>query len=424
MKRLNIYVSLLIIAAIFLTSCGGNSKKDDNTKKENVTLVFTTFYEEGAQAEGYKEIISAFESSHPNIKINFQAGGTNYDEKISTAMQTGKGPDIIGLQRQNMISYAQKGDLKDISSWVQSQGLRDKYYGVATGYGKFDNKYYGLGDLPETVEWFYNPNLFKKAGVKEPSDLNGLISICSKLKKYTQTPIVIGAKDDWALDTFFGLITGQTINIQDLSKAYSLNTSDSLKSLSGAGTAVNIFEQLVESGAINKKLSNYSYADAVNAFVNGKAAILPMGSWAVDKIEKEKPKSFNYNVFSTPVQLTASPASKISATAVQVITVNSKTKHEKEAMEFMTYLFSSDAQKIFAQKDGASGMKSANVASQNSIKQSIFSHLDMTDENSTMYIDNISSRMMNSTGDDLVKLMTGKLQPNAVWNLIVDESHS
>lgn len=424
MKRLNIYVSLLIIAALFLTSCGGNSKKDDNTKKENVTLLFTTFYEEGAQAEGYKEIISAFESSHPNIKINFQAGGTNYDEKISTAMQTGKGPDIIGLQRQNMISYAQKGDLKDISSWVQSQGLRDKYYGVATGYGKFDNKYYGLGDLPETVEWFYNPDLFKRAGVKEPSDLNGLISICSKLKKYTQTPIAIGAKDDWALDTFFGLITGQTINTQDLSKAYSLNTGDSLKSLSGAGTAVNIFEQLVESGAINKKLSDYSYAGAVNAFVNGKAAILPMGSWAVDKIEKEKPRSFNYNVFSTPVQLTASPASKISATAVQVITVNSKTKHEKEAMEFMTYLFSSDAQKIFAQKDGASGMKSANGASQNSIKQSIFSHLDMTDENSTMYIDNISSRMMNSTGDDLVKLMTGKLQPNAVWNLIVDESHS
>lgn len=424
MKRLSIYFSLLIVAAMLLTSCGGNNKKDDNTKNETVTLMFTTFYEEGDQADGYEEIIKSFENSHPKIKINLQSGGTNYDEKISTAMQTGNGPDIIGLQRQDMIDYAQKGELKDISSWVQSQGLKDKYYGVATGYGKFDNKYYGMGDLPETVEWFYNPALFKKAGVSEPSDLNGLISVCSKLKRFTQTPIAVGAKDDWALDTFWGLITGQTINTQDLSDAYASNNSDSMKNLSGASDAVNIFEQLVKSGSVSKKLTDYSYADAVSAFVKGKAAILPIGSWAVDKIEKEKPKSFNYKVFSKPVQLTANPSSKISATAVQVITVNSKTKHEKEAMEFMTYLFSSEAQKIFAQKDGISGMKSANTDSQNSIRQSVLSHLGMTDENSTMYIDNVSLRMMNSTGDELVNLMTGKLEPDTVWSLIVDESHS
>lgn len=424
MKRLSIYISLLLSAVLTFTSCSGNTKNDNTKKNETVTLTFATFYEEGAQADAYKDIINSFESSHTGIKVNLQADGTNYDEKISTAMQTGNGPDIIGLQRQNMIDYAKKGDLKDISSWVQSQDLKDKYYGVSTGYGKYDGKYYGIGDLPQTVEWFYNPDLFRRAGVKEPTDLDGLISICNKLKGYTQTPIAIGGKDDWAVDTFFGLITGQTIDTQELAKAYAAGTGDPLKSLPGANDAVNIVERLIKSGAINKKVVDYSYADAVAAFLKGKAAILPMGSWAVDKIEKSKSKSFNYKVFSTPVQLTSNPVSSISASAVQVITVNSKTKHEKEAMEFMTYLFSSEAQTIFAQKNGLSGMKSVNSQSQDSVKQAILSHLDKTDENSTVYIDNISDRMMNSTGVDIAKLIEKNLEPSEVWGLIVDESHS
>lgn len=424
MKRINTYVCVIIAAVLLLASCSMDSKKDDNNKNQTVTLMFSTFYEEGAEAEGYKEIIKAFEDSHQNIKVNLQAGGTNYDEKVSTAMQMGNGPDIIGLQRQNMISYARKGELKDLSSWIESQGLKDKYYGVSTGYGKFDNKYYGIGDLPQTVEWFYNPALFKKAGVKEPTNLDELINACNKLKRYTQTPIAIGAKDDWALDTFFGIISGQTINTQDFGKAYSAGDGNSLKNLSGADEALNILRQLVKSGAIGKKSMSYSYANAVDAFVKGKAAILPMGSWAVDKIEKVKPKSFSYKVFKAPLQLTENPISSISATTLQVISVNAKTKHEKEAMEFMTYLFSSDAQKIFAQKNGFSGMKSANNASEDSVKQAILDHLDITNENSTMYIDNVTPRMMNTTGVDLLKFMTGKLELNKTWDLIIDESHS
>jgi ABC-type sugar transport system, periplasmic component len=424
MKKINIYICLILTAMLVLTSCKGDKKKNnDDNQKGPVTLSFSTFYEDGAQAEGYREIVKAFESSHSNIKINLQTGATSYDEKIQTSLKTGKGPDIIGMQRNKMLEYIKLGNIKDISSWVDSQGLKNKYFGVNLGYGKYDGKYYGVGDLPYTVEWFYNVDLFKKAGVSEPTNLNELTSACSKLQRYTTVPVAIGAKDDWAMDTFFGLITGQTISTDDLSRAFAQDSKESFSGLKGSDDAVNLLSQLIKSGVINKKCADYSYADAVDAFVKGKAAILPMGSWAIDKIEKSKPKGFNYKVFEKPVAFASNPNSSLSATATQVITVNAKTKHEKEAMEFMTYLFSDEAQKIFADKNGISGLKSANKEPQNAVGKQVLNHFGMTDENSNMYVDNISAKMADVTGERLVQLITGKLKPAEVWQLIVDESH-
>lgn len=419
MKKIYSYIALLIILSLILSSCGANTKKEPEGP---VTLTFATFMEEGAQADAYKEIIEAFEANHNNIKVTLQAGAVGYDDKISNSIQKGTGPDIIGLQRNRMLQYVKQGSLMDMSDWVNSNSLRDKYYGVNTGYGKYNGKYYGIGDLPYTIEWFYNEDMFKKAGVKEPQDVDQLIDICNKLRKYTSTPLVFGAKDNWPMDTFFGMITVQTIDSEELSAAFTSGEKEKYAKLKGADTALGIVGKLIKAGTIYDDINDYTYAQSIDAFVKGKAAILPVGSWAIDRIEKLKPKGFNYKTFDNPVKFVSNPYSAYSATAVQVITVNNKTGHSKEVKEFMTFLFSEDAQKIFRDKNGISGLKSVNTQNSDSLKNQIVDHLGKTDENSNMYMDNISGKMMEVTANRLMKLIEGDRKASETWQLITDES--
>lgn len=421
MAKRQIFAAILAITAFLSSSCGKVKENQDATG-EDVTLTFSTFYEEGVQADAYSKIIQAFEEQNDGIKVKLQAGASDYDNRIDNALKEGNGPDIIGLQRSKMLEYANQGKIMDITTWIQNQGLSQKYYGVNLGYGKYDGKYYGIGDMPYTVEWFYNVDLFKKAGISEPRDMDELINACSKLRKYVKYPIMLGAKDPWALNTFFGMITSQTIDIDELSKAYTNGDKEAFTSLKGADEAAEAFGRMVKSGTINTGTSDYDYASAVDAFVKGKAAILPMGSWAIDKIEKSKPKRFRYKTFDNPVLFTDSPHSEYSATAVQVITVNNKTKHKEEAMQFMNFLFSEEAQSIFKDTNGISGMKSVNSGSEEDISGQVIGHLKYTDENSNMYIDNVSQKMMNSTGRRLLQLIEGKLQSSKVWELIANES--
>jgi raffinose/stachyose/melibiose transport system substrate-binding protein len=418
MKKAFLYTALIISISIILSSCkGGVDGKD-----KEVTIKFSTFLEEGAQADAYKEIIGMFEESHKNIKINLMATANGYDAALNDALKGGKGPDIMGLQRTKMIDYINKGYIKDISEWVNTAGLKDKYYGVSLGYGKYDGKYYGIGDLPYTVEWYYNKKVFKNAGIDEPKNMDELLDACKKLKRYVKYPIIIGAKDAWSADVAFGAISVQTINTEKLAKAYASGNRAEFENLNGAEDALDILYDLAKAGAISSKVEDIDYAQSVNEFVNGRAAIFPMGSWASKKIEDVMPEGFDYGVFESPIEFVSSPESKVSATAVHVITVNEKSAHPKEAMEFLNFLFSEEAQKVLAKKNGISGFKSVNSSSDDEIKDRILEHLDMTDENSTMYVDDISNEMMEATRSGILKIINKDMEPKQAYGLIIDQT--
>jgi ABC-type glycerol-3-phosphate transport system substrate-binding protein len=89
----------------------------------------------------------------------------------------------------------------------------------------------------------------------------------------------------------------------------------------------------------------------------------------------------------------------------------------------MKFLLSGEAQKIFAKSNGVSGLKSANKEPQDQIQKQVIKHLEMTDENSTVYSDNVSDKMAEFTGNRLLELITGKIKASEVWKLIVQESH-
>jgi len=412
-KHISIFIVAVLIALQLLTGCSGKDKKGETSKKG--TVRFTTFYSSKEQGALYKELAKEFEKQHKGIKVEVI---TDYgdDESIKESISKKGDIDIVGLRRDQVIDYAKSGFITDLSDFVEKNELSRKLYKVSLAYGKYNGKVYGIGDMPMTMEWFYNVDIFKKYGLKEPDNLAQLKDICSKLKAKKVTPLEVGAMDGWTLSTLFGMITAQTTGVSELTSNYGSDES-AFKSLPGITDAFKIYGDIAKS-CIPSNSIDINYRASVDDFVKGKAAILPAMSHTMELIEKIKPSSFQYSVFEMPVKFVETPVSNISASGGQVIAIPSNSKNRKEAETFIEFLASEDAQKIITDKGYISPMISAN-SSENKVKSQILSHMEMADDNSIMIVDNLDLKMSENVGKVLQDILEGHIKAAEGWNRVL-----
>jgi ABC-type glycerol-3-phosphate transport system substrate-binding protein len=405
-----VIIGVFCIGAFTVTGCSSNkSSKTEETKK---VIKFATFYSDKEQGGIYKEIAKDFEKVNSNIKVEVTANFGN-DEKIKEALSEKNEFDIIGIKRNQLIEYAKAGQLTDISNVIQENKLENKLYKISLAYGSYNSKQYGIGDLPIVNEWFYNVDLFNKNKFKEPVNLKELSVIAKKLKAKSIIPVSVGAIDGWTVSTLFGMITAQTTGTSELTDDYGTDMN-TFKNIASMNNAFSIFNDLSNS-SIPMNCDSINYRQSVEDFVNGKAAILPAGSFAVELIDKLKPAGFNYSIFSKGVQMANKPLSQYSASASEVLTIPLNSKNSKEASEFIKYLFSDEAQKKFTDKGYHSVLVSAN-SYKSDVDKIILNHLQNSDSNSIMLFDNLEPTMLESLTMVLKDSIQGIVKSKEAWN--------
>jgi multiple sugar transport system substrate-binding protein len=135
------------------------------TPPETVTLRFMTWEnEQGAKEMG--KMIAAFEASHPNIKIKAEHVPTDYATKINTLMAANDLPDIAYLLEETALKWGAEGRLLDLAPYLDRfPGVRDR---LPQTFFRVGAKVVGAMAAAETIQLFYNPGLFDKAGVERP----------------------------------------------------------------------------------------------------------------------------------------------------------------------------------------------------------------------------------------------------------------
>lgn len=410
------YISLFLIGIMLfsfgLTGCKKQEKKQDSKK----TIKLATFYSDKEDALIYNEIAKEYEKKNSDIKVEIVSNFGD-EEKIRSSLSQEGDIDIIGLKRTQIIEYAKSGLINDLTSFVTEKNMTSKLYGVSLAYGKYNGKIYGIGDMPYTVEWFYNVDLFQKYGLSEPKNAAELASVCSKLKaKGIKTPVISGAMDGWPLTTLFGAVTAQTVDINDLTSNYG-SDAKAFQNIKGMNEAFTQFGKFA-STCIPSNSTDINYRASIDEFVKGKSAILPAGAWATKLIDEVKSSGFNYQVFENPITFVDSPLSKFSATAGEVLAIPAKSKNTKEAEKFLEFIFSEDAQKYFVEKGHISSLTTSNRG-ENLLKQRVLSHLQLTGDNSVMLIDNMENTMSENTTRILQDMIEGRVKPSEAWSRIL-----
>jgi len=73
------------------------------------------------------------------------------------------------------------------------------FVATASAEGKQDGKLYAVPLAQQTLQMFYNKDLFAKQGLTPPTTWAQFIEVNARLKEQGITPMAVGAKDSWTL---------------------------------------------------------------------------------------------------------------------------------------------------------------------------------------------------------------------------------
>ncbi len=286
-----------VIAATGLVACSPAGTPDSSStsggKKEISFLVFET---PNLTPRYWDEAIKRVTDKHPDIVVKKlvapSAGERNAYAKQLLA--SGQFPDV--LQAIAPAGFAESGNLH---AWTDDE-LKNYDFPKSNPLG---GKIYQLPyNTQPTPLVYYNKKLFADAGITAPPKTYAeLLDVSEKLKAKGTNPFVVGGggKDAFAAGYIWTALVGTDVYTQQ---------PDFLVKRRAGGTkftdpafvkATQKFADLAAKGFIDKAGLSRDYPATEKAFVEGKGAMYPMGSWFAASADATKP-SFDVGVFAWP----------------------------------------------------------------------------------------------------------------------------
>jgi len=350
-KKISIVVGalvLIIIVFILYSVIGSRLKSSQN---EDVSLIYWGLWEDPSV---FASVISDFEREYPNIKVVYEKQDIKslgkYVDRLNTRINNNSGPDIYKFHNSWLLQV--KGLLLPFpSDLVSSSGIDTQYYDVVKKDLSLNGAYYGIPLGIDTLALFVNEEIFEASGITEyPTTWDDLSKISRSLT----------VKEEEGSIKTSGAALGTIDNIDHASEIISLlliqNGAD-LKDPNGA-TKKNTQEALTfyTSFALNEgKVWDDQLESSKLAFVKGKLAMYFGYSWDVLEIKAMNP-NLKFKVVSVPHL----PARNSTIANYWAEGVSSKTKHPKEAFEFLKFLSKKETlQKLYSEQSKLRGFGNA-----------------------------------------------------------------
>ena len=289
----------------------------------------------------FKSVIAEFEKANPDIKVSLvQVPFDQRDQKFTTAVQAGQGPDIMRAEIADVARWGSLGLLTDITSRVSAADKRD-FLPAAWAYYNYAGKIWGLPQAPDALTIFYNKAMFKEAGIKNtqmPKTLAQLQTLCAKFP--AGEGIFLRADAYWVQPWVWGY--GGNL-VVPASKQILVGSS---KSVAGMQAYKNLFS--AKCAFANKDFSN-DYGNAQTAFKNGKVAMIVNGPWSTADILQGPSfkSSSNLGVMVIP----KGPGGQGSPVGGNGFVIAKGAKDVTASYKLMQYLTSGPAQAAWAAKN-------------------------------------------------------------------------
>ena len=158
---------------------------------ENITIE-VWWHEYGPFTAYVKELIEAYKKLHPNVTVNATiASSTDMNQKLTVALASGTGPDIMDADASYYVAYYAKGILEPANLGVfgvkSYPELAARYVSGGLASGTFDGKIYTLPYQGNSMSLFINNKLFAAAGLDPKKDApktwKDVMALGPKLKK-------------------------------------------------------------------------------------------------------------------------------------------------------------------------------------------------------------------------------------------------
>ncbi|HBD00537.1 MAG TPA: ABC transporter substrate-binding protein [Lachnoclostridium sp.] len=350
-KRLcmSVFLGALIAAALIY--------RDQHRKIVLEFGMFTGSNWDVASANSFKIIdkaVKCFEESHPNVKIHYYSGiaKEDYSEWCARKLLEGKMPDVFMVLDSDFDKFTSLGVMKDLDVLMAGDHAfhKEDFFSTALNTGRRDGRQYALPYETVPTLMFVNKSLLAKENIQMPKEdwtWEDMYEICRKVTKDTDK--------DGLLDQF---------------GTYNYSWRDAYYT-SGGRLYDERQDQLsfTDSRVLDtikyiKRLNDLNQGQSVTQedFNEGGVAFMPL-TFAEYRTYKTYPyrikkyTRFQWDCITFPAGREGENISKVDAL---LMGINSKTKHEKMAWEFLKQLTYTEEMQmdVFLYSQGVPALKS------------------------------------------------------------------
>ncbi len=311
-----------------------------NQRGKDVTLVWWGLWEDNATMQ---PLIDGFERQNPHIKIKYtKQDPEKYCDTLITRVNNGSGPDIFRYHNTwvPILSGVLAPLPKDV---ITVDDFQKQYYPVIQNDLTQNGAIYGIPLGVDSIALFVNTDLLNSAGLSVPRDWNQFIIAARKMTvkdKDTNKIQTAGA----ALGSYGNIMHAPDIlSVMFLQQGIDMKKiSESSEDLTAALTFYTSFSK-GENAVWDSSLDNSQLA-----FAKGQVAMYFGFSWDIFVIEQLKTNNnLNYAIYPVP---SLAGGKSITVASYWVEGVSTRSKNQKETMQFMHYLTQQDTlQKFFTE---------------------------------------------------------------------------
>lgn len=311
---------------------------------EDVSGSITVWEHDYNFEDSMNEVIAAFEEAYPNVEVNTEIKNENYYSLLSTAIQSGDGPDVFwtnGTATTNMADYVANGALEDLTDALDFSFMTESAMELAT----IDGKAYSVPWLTmDTRTCYYNKDMFAENGWEVPKTFSEFETLLATIKDAGIIPIS-QANAAWDLLFIYEPV------LSGFDADYTIGLSDYTSKATGQPARECLQRMLdwSEAGYFGENWLGVNSDAMTLAFTTGQAAMLINGSWSTSSIVANNP-DLNLGAFAIPAE---DGRTGLVGTAANGFSVNAASENKEAAIAFANFCATKEAQNIWVQSQGA-----------------------------------------------------------------------
>ncbi|HEV2342934.1 MAG TPA: ABC transporter substrate-binding protein [Actinocrinis sp.] len=328
-------VALAAGLALALAGCGGSGSSGSGGGPVHLTL-WTGFT--GPDRPAYEALIAQFNASHKDVQVSMDVQPWDtIGQKLPVAWATGQGPDLAtpNFDPGVVQTYVKAGSALPLDGKIDASAFPPAVTKAFT----VDGSLYAAPANLATLVLYYNKTMFTAAGITQaPKTQDDFVADAKKLTLGGADPTQFGISlADHSTIQMWPIL--QWMNSGDIVGSDGCATIDSAASVG----ALKTWAGLVANDHVSPV--GQTGADADTLFASKKAAMELNGPWAADGFRKA---GIDLGIAPVPV----GPAGPVTLASTVPLMVAKGGKHQAQALEFINYWTSKDAQAAFSKASG------------------------------------------------------------------------
>jgi multiple sugar transport system substrate-binding protein len=351
-RRAFIALAGAVLTASALPACGTH---DDAAGGAGTTITVligaNTIYPE-RQRQWFADVAARFAKEHNGTQVKFETFASANDEltKIQTSVLSGQGPDVYALGTTFTPTAAATGAFETLGpdQWAKVGG-RDRFLPATLGISGPDADHeVGIPFAQRPFVMAYNKDLLAAAGIDKPAgSWDGLLEQAKRLTGGGRFGLAVAYADSFDPWKFIWAMSVQAGNPLVQAKKAQLDDPSTVKAYQ------TYLGWLATDKVVDPKAVGWKNAQAIAAFGDGKAALLPMVSATSRATLDKSPVAGKYAYVTMPTippGLQALPANGKAATSIlsgDNLVIAKYSKHKDLAFALVNQLTSADAQAAY-----------------------------------------------------------------------------